>query len=107
MREPLTILYHGSPVALALLEPRPVRGVGPERDRLTAIYATDLRDFAIAFALAPPPGTGTLRTYLELLADYIADEKQRPEEHMVQLVAVFPERCRAHIASILPSERSS
>lgn len=44
-------LYHGSPALVAILEPRPARGVGPEQDRLRAVYATHERNFAIPFAL--------------------------------------------------------
>ncbi|MHB8928671.1 MAG: hypothetical protein ACYC9Q_13655 [Bacillota bacterium] len=39
-------LYHGSPKKLDRLEPRPARGVGPEGDMLTAVYAT--HDRAVA-----------------------------------------------------------
>ncbi len=48
-------LYHGSPVRLDRLEPRPARGVGPEHDMLTAVYATHHRAVAIAFALGSMP----------------------------------------------------
>lgn len=37
------------------LAPRPARGVGPEKDRLCAVYATHEVDFAIAFALPIAP----------------------------------------------------
>lgn len=45
------VLYHGSAEKLARLEPRPARGVGPDEDQLTAVYATHLRNIAIAFSL--------------------------------------------------------
>lgn len=48
-------LYHGSPARLEQLEPRPARGVGPAHDMLTAVYATDSKNMAIAFAMAGVP----------------------------------------------------
>ncbi len=48
-------LYHGSPEKLDRLEPRPARGVGPERDMLTAVYATHDRAVAITFAMGSVP----------------------------------------------------
>ncbi len=57
-------LYHGSPVRLDRLEPRPARGVGPEHDQLTAVYATDRRDFAVAFAITPTSGAFALEVDL-------------------------------------------
>ena len=44
-------LYHGSPEKLDRIEPRPARGVGPEKDRLNAVYATHIQNLAIAFSL--------------------------------------------------------
>jgi hypothetical protein len=44
-------LYHGSQERLTLIEPRPARGVGAEKDRLNAVYASCLRNVAIAFSL--------------------------------------------------------
>jgi hypothetical protein len=44
-------LYHGSRTLTAVLVPRPARGVGPDKDRLCAVYASHVREFAIAFAL--------------------------------------------------------
>ncbi len=46
------MLYHGSPTKVSRLEPRPARGVGPDHDMLTAVYATDVRNMAIAFAMS-------------------------------------------------------
>jgi hypothetical protein len=63
------ILYHGSPVHLERLEPRPARGVRTAHDRLTAVYATDLRSLAIAFALMPPSGAGALSCEVHLASD--------------------------------------
>lgn len=60
-------LYHGSPALVAILEPRPARGVGPEQDRPRAVYATHERVFAIPFALPiAPDATGGLAWSLEL-----------------------------------------
>ena len=44
-------LYHGSPEKLDRIEPRPARGVGPEKDRLHAVYATHIQNLAIVFSL--------------------------------------------------------
>lgn len=45
-------LYHGSPVAnIEVFEPRPARGMGPDKDKLVAVYATHSKEFAIPFAL--------------------------------------------------------
>ena len=44
-------LYHGSPEKLDRIEPRPARGVGPEKDRLNAVYATHIQNLAIVFSL--------------------------------------------------------
>lgn len=52
------ILYHGSAEILARLEPKPAHGVGPEEDQLTAVYATHLRNIAIAFSLPIRPVDG-------------------------------------------------
>lgn len=49
------VLYHGSNVPIEVIEPRPARGVGPASDTLTAVYATDLKNMAIAFAMAGKP----------------------------------------------------
>ncbi len=46
-----TVLYHGSAKKLDCIEPRPARGVGPEEDKLSAVYATHLRNIAIAFSI--------------------------------------------------------
>lgn len=63
-------LYHGSPRQLSALEPRPARGVGPERDTLHALYASHSRAFAIAFALPiEPDEAGHLSWTLDMLAD--------------------------------------
>lgn len=48
-------LYHGSQRLVKILQPRPARGVGPEKDRLFAVYASHERDFAIPFALPIVP----------------------------------------------------
>ena len=44
-------LYHGSPKKLDRIEPSPARGVGPEKDRLNAVYATHIQNLAIVFSL--------------------------------------------------------
>ena len=44
-------LYHGSPEKLDRIEPSPARGVGPEKDRLNAVYATHIQNLAIVFSL--------------------------------------------------------
>lgn len=49
-------LYHGSPKKVDLLTPRPASGVGPEKDRLCAVYASHIKNVAIAFALPIFPG---------------------------------------------------
>jgi len=48
-------LYHGSPQRTNVLTPRPARGVGPEKDRLCAVYASHVREFVIPFALPIVP----------------------------------------------------
>lgn len=45
------VLFHGSPVRLTRLEPRPARGTGPATDQLHAIYAVASPLHAIPFAL--------------------------------------------------------
>ena len=61
------VLYHGSPHKVERLEPRPARGFGPERDMLTAVYATDSRNMAIAFAISGiPDEEGNLSWTLEM-----------------------------------------
>lgn len=49
------VLYHGSAEKLDRIEPRPARGVGSDEDKLTAVYATHLRNIAIAFSLPVIP----------------------------------------------------
>ena len=49
------VLYHGSQDKTARLEPRPAGGVGPDEDQLTAVYATHLKNIAIAFSLPIRP----------------------------------------------------
>lgn len=64
------VLYHGSPQRLERLEPRPARGVGPEHDTLTAVYATDSRNMAIAFAMSGVPDEkGYLSWTMEMEGD--------------------------------------
>lgn len=48
-------LYHGSRTLVTELTPRPAHGVGPANDRLCAVYASHVADFAIAFALPLTP----------------------------------------------------
>ena len=65
-----SVLYHGSPNRLDRLEPRPARGVGPQHDTLTAVYATDSRNMAIAFAMSGVPDEkGNLSWTLEMEGD--------------------------------------
>ncbi|MCL6445613.1 MAG: hypothetical protein K6T83_19520 [Alicyclobacillus sp.] len=68
-----SVLFHGSPVRVASLEPRPARGVGAAHDQLTAVYASHIKNFAIAFAISPPAGSGTFAWELEI------DENQVPK----------------------------
>ena len=49
------VLYHGTAEKLDRIEPGPARGVGPEHDKLEAVYATHLRNIAIAFSLPIRP----------------------------------------------------
>ena len=61
------VLYHGSPERVERLEPRPARGVGPKHDMPAAVYDTDSRDMAIAFAMSGiPDEKGNLSWYLEM-----------------------------------------
>lgn len=53
-----SVLYHGSAEKLARLEPQTAHGVGPAEDQLTAVYATHLRNIAIAFSLPIRPIDG-------------------------------------------------
>lgn len=63
-------LYHGSPKRIDRLEPQPARGVGPGHDLLTAVYATDSRNMAIAFAVSGTPDEkGNLSWSLEMEDD--------------------------------------
>ena len=52
------VLYHGTAEKLARIEPRLAHGVGPEHDKLEAVYATHLRNIAIAFSLPITPVEG-------------------------------------------------
>ena len=45
------VLYHGSVKRIYQIQPRLARGVGPESERQTAVYATHSRNFAITFSL--------------------------------------------------------
>lgn len=64
------VLYHGSPHRVERLEPRPARGVGPKHDMLTAVYATDSKNMAIAFAMSGVPDEkGNLSWTLEMEDD--------------------------------------
>lgn len=50
--ETVLYLYHGSSTPnIKNFVPRPARGVGPDKDKLVAVYATHLKELAIAFAL--------------------------------------------------------
>lgn len=49
------VLYHGSAEKTTRLEPRPAGGVGPDEDQLFAVYATHLKNIAIAFSLPIRP----------------------------------------------------
>ena len=71
-----TYLYHGSPEDVDRIEPRPARGVGPEKDRLNAVYATHIRNLAIVFSLPFTPNeNGNLSFRVSLQAD-------KPEIHL-------------------------
>ena len=71
-----THLYHGSPEDIDRIEPRPARGVGPEKDRLNAVYATHIRNLAIVFSLPFTPNEdGNLSFRVSLQAD-------KPEIHL-------------------------
>jgi hypothetical protein len=50
-------LYHGGKTLVEVLVPHPAHGVGPEKDRQTAVYASSHSNFAIPFAL-PIEGDG-------------------------------------------------
>jgi hypothetical protein len=56
-------LYHGSRSLLTELTPRPARGVGPEKDKLCAVYASHVRDFALVFALPIVPNENGMLAY--------------------------------------------
>lgn len=44
-------LFHGSPIPnIEIFLPKPARGVGEEKDKLVAVYATHERNVAIPFA---------------------------------------------------------
>ena len=63
-------LYHGSPEKLDRIEPMPARGVGPEKDRLNAVYATHIRNLAIVFSLPFIPNeNGNLSIQVSSQAD--------------------------------------
>jgi hypothetical protein len=51
-------LYHGSKTLVEVLLPHPAHGVGPEKDRQTAVYASSHPNFAIPFALPIMPDAG-------------------------------------------------
>jgi hypothetical protein len=64
-------LYHGSPRLFRMLEPRPARSVGMGKHKLTGIYATPSRSYAIAFALPIMPNErGQLAWELEFVGDH-------------------------------------
>lgn len=69
-------LYHGSPQKLERIEPRPARGVGPEKDRLNAVYATHIRNLAIAFSLPFIPNENGN------LSIRISSQTDEPEIHL-------------------------
>lgn len=46
-----SFLYHGSPHKIDILKPSQATGVGDEKYRLNAVYASHIRNMAIAFAL--------------------------------------------------------
>ena len=69
-----TVLYHGSQEKTARLEPRPAGGVGPDEDQLTAVYATHLKNIAIAFSLPIRPiGDGGFSFGIDLGIEHPAD----------------------------------
>ncbi len=89
------VLYHGSPLRLGCLAPQAARGVGDAHERLTAVYATDLYTFAIAFALMPPPGSGPLQWEVHLptaLAEppRIVCHVGRPQRDAIGYVYLLP-----------------
>ena len=54
------ILYHGGRTKTEILKPNQATGVGQDRDRQFALYATSERDFALLFTiLVTPDETGT------------------------------------------------
>lgn len=51
-------LYHGSSTpGITTFSPRQARGVGPAQDQLVALYATHVKELAIAFALPLRPNS--------------------------------------------------
>ncbi|MCE7984789.1 MAG: hypothetical protein DYG89_26755 [Caldilinea sp. CFX5] len=51
-------LYHGSSIpAIKTFIPQRARGVGPAQDQLVALYATHVKELAIAFALPLHPNS--------------------------------------------------
>jgi hypothetical protein len=55
INENLNYLYHGSKIKIEYLQPRKANGVGPEKDKFNAVYASHIRNTAIAFALPITP----------------------------------------------------
>ncbi len=57
-------LYHGSPHKVEILKPNLAQGFGERAsDRFNAIYASDLRIYAIVFALTIYPNQSGLRSW--------------------------------------------
>ena len=88
-------LYHGSPEDMDRIEPRPARGMGPEKDRLNAVYATHIRNLAIVFSLPFTPNeNGNLSFRVSLQAD-------KPE---IRLEAGSLDASRAGFLYMVPSD---
>ena len=88
-------LYHGSPEDMDRIEPRPARGMGPEKDCLNAVYATHIRNLAIVFSLPFTPNeNGNLSFRVSLQAD-------KPE---IRLEAGSLDASRAGFLYMVPSD---
>lgn len=97
-------LYHGSYEKLTRLEPRPAHGAGSEDDRLTAVYATHLKNLAIAFSIPILPNeNGGFGFGVDLGIERVEDLNDEVEPR-IDLEAGVLDLERPGYVYILPSE---
>ena len=98
------MLYHGTAEKLAHLDPRPARGIGPDEDQLTSVYATHLRNIAIAFSLPiAPDENGGLSFSIDLGVEHPEDLNDRFEPRIDLEVGLIDLK-RSGYVYVLPSD---